>query len=117
MGTHFTTLPRDLTSAPRWNGRNDIGSSPVIISSVWSHLDKPSMPVAFILLPEMCRTCSMKPPAHCALYRQNTLSLSSLLVEWLEGPIVCENKNLVVCQRIGCAEGLQSVDHLGGQPN
>ena len=79
--THFPTRPCDRTSAPRWNGRNVIGSSPAIMPSVWSPLDSPSTPVAFIRLPEMCSKCRIKPPSRCALYSRNTMLLNSLLVE------------------------------------
>ena len=63
LRTHFPTLPCDRVSAPRWKGRYDMGSSPLIMPSVWSPRDRPSTPEAFILFPEMCRTCRIMPPS------------------------------------------------------
>ena len=81
LRTHFPTRPCDCVSDPRCNGRKDIGSSSAIIPLVWSPLERPSTPVALMLLPEICRRCRMKPPSLCALYKRNAMSLSSLLVE------------------------------------
>jgi hypothetical protein len=54
---------------------------PASMPSVKSPRDNPSTPVAFILFPEMCKTCKMKPPSRTALWSLKTISFSFSLGE------------------------------------
>ena len=68
------TRPRERSSAPCATGTNESGSIPAIIPSTRSPLERPSTPIAFILVPAIQTTWRIKSPFLAAWYRRKITS-------------------------------------------